>query len=159
MMNLFIQMIVTYLPLSAIYQYDPVYGAGYRYYSGEPIIVYYATDATVGNREKMKRLYKAIQTEKANGYDLTRVKRVILCNYDWQLKTGDKSYECTTISSYGGDIREQILRGWKQYYGKKPLFDAFQILNYVKCRRCIYITDNKYSTDSDRYSFSSWQMA
>lgn len=137
MMNLFVQMIATYLPLSSIYQYDPVYGAGYRYYSGEPIVVYYATDATVGNREKMKRLHKAILTEKANGYDMTRVKRVILCNYDWQLKTGDKSCACMTISPYGGDVREQILRAWKQYYGKKPLFDVFRILNYVNLQKTL----------------------
>lgn len=137
MMNLFVQMMATYLPLSSIYQYDPVYGAGYRYYSGEPIIVYYATDATVGNREKMKRLHKAICEEKANGYDITRVKRVILCNYDWELKTGEKNYTCITISPYSGDIREQIMRGWKQYYGKKPLFEMFQILNYVKLQKTL----------------------
>lgn len=137
MMNLFVQMMATYLPLSMMYQYDPVYGAGYRYYSGEPIIVYYATDAILGSKKKMERLHKAIQTEKANGYDITRVKRVILCNYDWELKTGEKNYTCITISPYGGDVREQIMRGWKQYYGKKPLFEMFQILNYVNLQRTL----------------------
>lgn len=137
MMNLFIQMIATYLPLSSIYQYDPIYGAGYRYYSGEPIVVYYATDAILGSKRKMERLHKAIKAEKANGYDMTRVKRVILCNYDWELKTGEKNYTCITISPYNGDIREQIMRGWKQYYGKKPLFDVFRILNYVNLQKTL----------------------
>lgn len=137
MMNLFIQMIATYLPLSSMYQYDPVYGAGYRYYSGEPIVVYYATDAILGSKRKMERLHKAIQAEKANGYDMTRVKRVILCNYDWQLKTGEKNYTCMTISPYSGDVREQMLRAWKQYYGKKPLFDVFRILNYVNLQKTL----------------------
>lgn len=137
MMNLFIQMMATYLPLSSVYQYDPVYGAGYRYYSGEPIVVYYATDAILGSKRKMERFHEAICTEKANGYDMTRVKRVILCNYDWQLKTGDKSCACMTISPYGGDVREQILRAWKQYYGKTPLFDVFRILNYVSMQKTL----------------------
>lgn len=137
MMNLFIQMMATYLPLSSVYQYDPVYGAGYRYYSGEPIVVYYATDAILSSKRKMERLHKAICEEKANGYDMTRVKRVILCNYDWELKTGEKNSTCITISPYGGDVREQILRGWKQYYGKKPLFEMFQILNYVKLQKTL----------------------
>lgn len=47
----FIMMIINYIPLFNIYQYNPLPGTGYKYYSGEPFIFYYILDSMDKNQK------------------------------------------------------------------------------------------------------------
>lgn len=140
--DLVIQMILNYIPLYNIYMYDPIYGGNhsYRYYSGEPIIVYFLTEALAKNTHHLRRLKKALFKKEVNGYSLKNVWKLVLCTYDWaalddQRGTGD--YKLFPLNPAIGDIRAQCMAYWKDYVGVQPLFKAFNTLEYVKNQKIL----------------------
>ena len=148
----FIQMILNYIPLYNIYMYDPIYcgNHAYRYYTGEPVIVYFLTEALAKNVHQFRRTRKALFKKKANGYSLENVWRIVLCTFDWaalddQRGTGD--YKLFTMNPAAGDIRAQCMAYWKDYIGAQSLFKTFNTLDYVKSHKVLpwpyYVKDGK----------------
>lgn len=132
--DLFVQMLCNYLPFYNVYLYDPIYGGNhaYRYYSGEPVIVYYITEGMERNTHLLRRKKKALFQEVANGYDISNVWRIVLCTYDWQALEGTTGeYKLFTIVPELGDLCQQWMMYWKDYTGTDQFFKAFDLLPYI----------------------------
>lgn len=140
--NLFIQMIINYIPLYNIYLYNPLYKKhmGYKYYSGEPLIIYYITEE-VKNARVWCRLKNAIYQERANGYCLKNCYRVILCNFDWKVldsRKGTGEFKLFVINSdFHDDIADQCMCYWKDHTASIPLFKKYDVFDYVVNERTL----------------------
>ena len=132
--NLFFQMIINYIPLYKIYQYDAVYGKGYQLYSGEPLIIYYLTEELYKNKMKFSRFKRNVIQKKINGFDLKNVYKVIICTFDWKAlddQRGIEPFKHFVLSNRIGDIRQQCMIYWKDYTGSNTIMDEFKLLNYA----------------------------
>ena len=140
--NLFLMMIVNYIPLYNLYLYDPVPGANYgsRYYTGEPIIVYYLTKKMAEDRHYRMRVRRAISAKKWNGFSLLNVYKLVICNFDWKElddQRGTGSYKLFVINPLQGNIPQRCLTYWKNYTGKESFFSRYDVLNYAACERVL----------------------
>lgn len=140
--NVFIQMMLNYIPLYNMYMYDPVPGGnhGYRYYSGEPVIVYYLGDAFKNNRSLRHRWRTIIADDKANGYDLKDVWKIVLCTFDWKAlddERGAGPFKIFVVDPRCGDICQQCMLYWKDYTGDESFFSAFKILSYAATEKVL----------------------
>lgn len=140
--NLFLMMIVNYIPLYNVYMYDPVPEANYgsRYYSGEPIIVYYLTKKMAEDRHYRMRVRRAISAKEWNGYSLENVYKLVICNFDWKVlddQRGTGSFKRFVINPYQGNIYQRCLLYWKDYTGEERFFSRYDVLNYAACERVL----------------------
>lgn len=140
--NLFIQMIINYIPLYNVYMYNPLYGKhmGYKYYSGEPLIVYYITEK-MKNARAWSRLKTAIYQEHANGYCIKDCYRVVLCNFDWKVldsQKGTGEFKLFVINSdFHDDIAEQCMCYWKDHTADVALFKKYGVFDYVNTEKIL----------------------
>ncbi len=95
-----------------IYQYSPISGTGYKYYSGEKIIIYLIDEKMTDYQ--IKQISKAANQKKANGYDIEKCWKVIItlkkwngCK-DWTHMKGIDSIHYTKL-----DPRKEALFLWK----------------------------------------------
>ena len=138
--NLFLQMIINYIPLHEIYQFDPIYGKGYMWYTGEPLILYYLTEELYKNRMKFSRFKRCVMETKVNGYDLKNVYKVIICLFDWKAlddQRGISPFKHFILSNKIGDIRQQCMLYWKDYCGSKAIMNEFNLVEYAANERIL----------------------
>lgn len=140
--NLLIQMIMNYIPFYNIYLYDPLPNGNhaYRYYSGEPILVYFITESIAENPHHLRRVKKAIFQQKANGYSLKNVYKLVICTFDWKPlddQRGTGEFKVFTLNPDAGDLRQQCMAYWKDYTGSEPFFKALNTMDYVKKHRVL----------------------
>ena len=96
-----------YLRPGDIYMYNPVQRAGYKYYSGENLIVY-----TVGSEmtaTQRTRLKSAWNTKMVNGFDIENCRKVVFClddKVDWILK--DEKWFLEEVRDYEPNTHEPL---------------------------------------------------
>lgn len=140
--NLFVQMIINYIPLYNMYMYNPLYGKhmGYKYYSGEPLILYYITEKAKDARI-WSRLKNAIYQEYANGYCLKNCYKVILCNFDWRVldsQKGTGEFKLFVINSdFHDDIADQCMCYWKDHTADVALFSKYDVFDYAATEKTL----------------------
>ena len=133
---LFFQFIISHIPLYDCYQFDPLPGKGYKYYSGEKFIFYYLTQEVKVNQRKFSRLRHAFIQKKANGYDLKNVFKVIICTFDWKPlddQRGTGVWKHFIFDNNYGSIFEyqwQIMMFWTDFYDSPKMFlDKYILIN------------------------------
>lgn len=150
--NLFLMMIVNYIPLYNLYLYDPVPEANYgsRYYSGEPIVVYYLQKKMAEDRHYRMRIRRAISAKEWNGYSLKNVYKLVICDFDWKVldnQNGTGSFKLFVINPFQGNVSQRCMTYWKDYTGEERFFSRFDVLNYAASERVLpwpyYIKDGK----------------
>ena len=143
---LFFMMVVNYIPLYELYMYDPVPGCnhGYRYYSGEKIIIYQFNKKLADDRHYRMRVRRAISAVNANGYDLKDVYKVVLCNFDWNVLDVQKgrdrqtgSFKLFVLNPNMPDFYKSCLIYWKDYSENDPFFNKFNVLLYARSERVL----------------------
>lgn len=151
---LFFTMLVNYIPLYELYMYDPVPGGnhGYRYYSGEKIIVYQLNKKMADDRHYRMRVRRAISAKVANGYDLKDVYKLVLCNFDWNVLDEQKgrprqtgSFKLFVLNPNMPEFYKWCLVYWKDYSDPQPFFTKFNVLNYARTERVLpwpYMVNN-----------------
>ena len=107
------QMINYYCDNYGVYQYSPLPGTGYKYYSGERLIIYVITEEM--SKNQIKEMVKGIKINEIEGYKLKNTFKVIINASKWQ---GCKDWRREMILDYDMagkplDIREQMLLAWK----------------------------------------------
>jgi hypothetical protein len=122
--------------------YDPVPEANYgsRYYTGEPIIVYYLTKKMAEDRHYRMRVRRAISAKEWNGYSLKNVYKLVICNFNWKVlddQRGTGSFKRFVINPLQGSIYQRCLLYWKDYTEKESFFRRYDVLNYATCERVL----------------------
>ena len=127
-----IEMINWYNEPYEIYQYSPIPGTGYKYYSGESIIIYIIDEKMT--ESQMKRLSEAARQEKANGYNIENCWKVIITLKDWN---GCKDWSRMKAIEYIQYIKinpcETSLLLWRNCYSVNDLLGKCQHLSW--CRK------------------------
>lgn len=147
--NLFLQMIINYIPLHEIYQFDPIYGKGYMWYSGEPLILYYLTEELFKNKMKFNRFRHNVMQKKVNGYNLSNVYKIIICTCEWKAlddQRGIFPFKHFILSNKIGDIRQQCMVNWKDYCGSNAIMNEFNLVEYAATEKVLpwpYKVSNK----------------
>lgn len=134
--NVFVQMILNYIPFYNVFLYDPLEEnhTGYRYYSGEPIIVYYLTQKMIDNVTRKKRIREAVVKRKANGYDLRNVWKIVICTGEWEALNdprGNGDFEIFEADPGCESVCAQCMLYWKDYTEHRPLFDVYNVIKYA----------------------------
>ena len=134
--NVFVQMILNYIPFYNVFLYDPLEDThmGYRYYSGEPIVIYYMTQEMIDNATKKKRFREAVLKRKANGYSLRNVWKIVICVGEWKAlddPRGNGDFEIFEADPDCENISAQCMLYWKDYNDHKPLFEVYNVIKYA----------------------------
>lgn len=140
--NVFVQMILNYIPFYNVFLYDPLEDVhtGYRYYSGEPLVVYYMTQKMIDNATRKKRIREAVVQKKANGYDLRNVWKIVICTGEWEAlddPRGNGDFKIFEADPDCEKICAQCMLYWKDYTGHKSLFDAFNVIKYANSEKIL----------------------
>ena len=115
-----------------IYQYSPLPNTGYKYYSGERMIIYYMTDDL--NKQQKKRLSQAIQKKLVNGYELKNTFQIIIKFGKWEGKLTNSNDWKYCIIYDNIDVKQSILINWKQKQSTVELFKECNLLKYCRKR-------------------------
>lgn len=105
-----------YLRPGDIYMYNPVDRAGYKYYSGESLIIYFVPENL--HPTKKTRLKNAWNAKLANGKDITNVKKIVLCvdkNINW-IQKDSKSDWCVKEFYDYHPITKQKLNFFENFF-------------------------------------------
>lgn len=140
--NVFIQMILNYIPFYNVFLYDPLEDVhtGYRYYSGEPLVVYYMTQKMIDNASKKKRIREAVTKKEANGYDLRNVWKIVICTGEWEAlddPRGNGDFKIFEADPSCENVSAQCMVYWKDYTEQRPLFEAFHIIKYASSEKIV----------------------
>jgi len=138
----FLMMLINYIPLYNLYMYDPVPGANfaYRYYTGEPIIVYQFNKKLADDRHYRMRIRRAVTATTANGYDLRHVYKLVLCDFDWKPlddQRGTGAFKLFVLNPNLEEFHKNCLFYWKNYSENEPFFKKFNVFDYVKSERVL----------------------
>lgn len=86
---LFFQMLISYIPIFNIYQYDPIPGTGYKYYSGEKFILYYINNS-MNSSQKFRTAdaanqgpYSNLESQKKRDLNLSPIFKFIIVTSPW----------------------------------------------------------------------------
>lgn len=127
-----IEMINWYNEPYEIYQYSPIPGTGYKYYSGESIIIYIIDEKM--NEKQIEKLSKAARQREANGYNIEKCWKVIITLKDWN---GCKDWTRMKAVEYIQYIKinpcETSLLLWKNCYSVNDLIGKYRHLSW--CRK------------------------
>ena len=126
------QMINYYCDNYGVYQYSPVQGTGYKYYSGEHIIIYFITPEMTENQ--IKEIVKNIKKEEIKNYKLKNTFKVIINGSKWR-GCEDWRREMILDRNMQGeelDIRVEILLAWKKCRNLEELIKKWNFLEYCK---------------------------
>ena len=98
-----------YLRPADIYMYNPVNGAGYKYYSGENLILYVVKpNMTPAQKNRLK---KAWNTKMINKRDISNVRKVVFCldqKIDWIEKDSNSNWCFRELYDHNPFTREKI---------------------------------------------------
>ena len=122
------RLIFNYIPLYSIYMYDPVPGTGYKYYSGERLILYYITEDVLKDHSKSQRLVTALTQKSGNGYPLTSKFQVVITTVNWH---GLKDWPHITLNDDSDTFKESLLIAWKNCTTCKEVFLRYNHYSYV----------------------------
>lgn len=127
------QMINYYCDNYGVYQYSPLPGTGYKYYSGEKIIIYVITPEM--SEKQIKNLVSGAKKDEINDYSLKSTFKVIINASKWR---GCEDWRREMILDYNMagkqlDIREQMLLAWKNCRDMEELNTKCHFLAY--CQR------------------------
>lgn len=141
-LTVFLMMLINYIPLYNIYMYDPVPGANfaYRYYTGEPIIVYQLNKKLAEDRHYRMRIRRAVTAKNANGYDLRHVYKLVLCDFDWKAlddQRGTGAFKLFVLNPNLEDFHKNCLLYWKNYTENEPFFKKFNVFDYARSERVL----------------------
>lgn len=127
------QMINYYCDNYSVYQYSPLPGTGYKYYSGERIIVYFITPEMT--KEQIKEIVKKIKIDEIEGYKLKNTYKVIINGSKWRGCEDWRREMITDKDTKGDDVdfRIQMLLAWKGCRSMEELNKKHNFLEY--CRR------------------------
>lgn len=108
-----VQMVNYYCDNYGVYQYSPLPGTGYKYYSGEKIIIYMITPEM--NKNQVNETVKRIKRDEIEGFSLKQTYKVIINANEWR---GCEDWRREMILDYNMagkqlDIREQMVLAWK----------------------------------------------
>lgn len=128
-----VQMVNYYCDNYGVYQYSPLPGTGYKYYSGERIIIYMITPEM--NKNQVNEMVKKIKRDEIEGFSLKQTYKVIINANEWR---GCEDWRREMILDYNMagkelDIREQMLLAWKNCRDMEELNKKCHFLEY--CRR------------------------
>ena len=140
--NVFIQMILNYIPFYNVFLYDPLEDVhtGYKYYSGEPLVVYYMTQRMIDNATRKKRIREAVVQKKANGYDLRKVWKIVICTGEWEAlddPRGNGDFKIFEADPCCQNICAQCLLYWKDYTDHGPLFEVYNVMKYANSEKIL----------------------
>lgn len=126
------QMINYYCDNYGVYQYSPVRGTGYKYYSGERIIVYFITPEMTENQ--IKEIVKNIKKEEIKNYNLKNTFKVIINGSKWRGCEDWRREMITDKDTKGDDVdfRIQMLLAWKGCRSMEELNEKYHFLDYCK---------------------------
>lgn len=128
-----VQMVNYYCDNYGVYQYSPLPGTGYKYYSGEKIIIYMITPEM--NKNQVNETVKRIKRDEIEGFSLKQTYKVIINANEWR---GCEDWRREMILDYNMagkqlDIREQMLLAWKTCRDMEELNTKCHFLAY--CQR------------------------
>ena len=127
-----VQMINYYCDNYGVYQYSPIPGTGYKYYSGERIIVYFINiDFT---EKKIKNLISGAKKDEINGFNLKTTYKVIINASKWRGCQDWRREMITDKDTKGDDVdfRIQMLLAWKGCRSMDELNEKYHFLDYCK---------------------------
>ena len=119
-------LIVNYIPFYDIYMYNPIPGAGYKYYTGENIIIYHIGSSM--SKTERNRVSKAAREECINGYK--NQWRVIITDVEYK---GLSTWYRSEISN-SGNLNDTIMLGWKCIDDPILFQKSFDLVKYAKMR-------------------------
>lgn len=126
-----IEMINYYCESYGIYQYSPIPKTGYRYYSGEQIIIY-IIDENMKNKS-IKKLSKAARLKKYGIYKIDNCWKVIITLQKWKgCKDWERMKFIGNIGYYNIDPREESILAWKSCLNMNDLIDKWNHLIWCK---------------------------
>lgn len=124
--NVFALLTNYYSRLSDIYMYSPIPGIGYRYYSGEKVIIY--TEHEKMTTKQVHDFRKAIYSTTANGYPIDNCYKIVLSTTTNTFKGYDRDWIVFNIYDNMAFI-PQFISAWK---GKD--YTIVDLKNYCKFR-------------------------
>ena len=126
-----IEMLNWYNEPYEIYQYSGIEGTGYRYYSGEKIIIYIIPPKM--RMSSIKKISKAAKKRKVNGYNIEKCYKVIITLKKWKgCKDWNKIKGIDYINYYKRDLREEALLAWKNCQTLNELEEKNHHLEWCK---------------------------
>ena len=126
------QMINYYCDNYSVYQYSPIPGTGYKYYSGERIIVYFINiDFT---EKQIKNLVDGAKKDEINGFNLKTTYKIIINASKWRGCQDWRREMITDKDTKGDDVdfRIEMLLAWKGCKTMEELNEKCHFLNYCK---------------------------
>ena len=117
-------MMVNYIPIYDVYMYNPVPGSGYKYYTGENIIMYHI--GTDMDKQERTRIAKAARQEDINGYK--NQWRILITTVKYN---GLKGWYRTEISNLR-NIEEWVMLSWKCLDDPALFRKYYNLLGYAK---------------------------
>ena len=146
----FFRMVFNYIPIYSIYMYDPTPGTGYKYYSGERLLLYYVTEDTLKDRNKSQKLVSALLQDTANGLSLKSKFKVVISTVNWHALKDWPHYilndDCDRIT-----FQESLLTTWKNCYTCRDVFKKYNLCSYV-LKNSIYPWPYAFKNVSQVYS-------
>ena len=127
-----VQMISYYCDNYGVYQYSPMPGTGYKYYSGERIIIYFINiDFT---EKQIKNLVEGAKKDETNGFNLKTTYKVIINASKWRGCKDWRREMITDKDTKGDDVdfRIQMLLAWKGCRTMEELNEKCHFLDYCK---------------------------
>lgn len=127
------QMINYYCDNYGVYQYSPIPGTGYKYYSGERIIVYFINiDFT---EKQIKNLISGAKKDEIDSFKLKNTYKVIINGSKWRGCEDWRREMITDKDTKGDDVdfRIQMLLAWKGCRSMEELNEKYHFLDY--CRK------------------------
>lgn len=126
-----IEMINWYNEPYEIYQYSGIENTGYRYYSGEKIILYIISPRM--KKSSIKKISKAAKMTKVNGYNIEKCYKVIITLKKWKGCKGWNTIKgIDYINYHKRDLREEALLSWKNCQTLNELEEKNQHLKWCK---------------------------
>lgn len=117
-----------YIRFGDVYLYNPIKSTGYRYYSGESVVIYVIPeDMTAVQKTRMK---KAIEQEKVKEWNIKN-KVIFLMNKEWNITS---EWEVNNLYDYNPYTKEKVdiaTSFFILYYG----YELFKKNFVSKCKR------------------------
>lgn len=114
-----------YVKFGQVYLYNPINTTGYRYYSGESLVIYIIPEEmTAVQKTRMK---KAVEQEEVNGFKIKN-KMILTANEDssW---TEMLDWKCIVLNDYNYDIKKKLdveTMFFITYYGQELFKKNFE---------------------------------
>ena len=126
------QMINYYCDNYGVYQYSPLPGTGYKYYSGERIIVYFINiDFT---EKQIKKIVGGAKKDVIDDFNLKNTYKVIINGSKWRGCQDWRREMITDKDTKGDDVdfRIQMLLAWKGCRSMEEFNEKYHFLDYCK---------------------------